>query len=71
LAREDANMNLRKNLKRLVLGPEQQAIPVLGRNDRCWCGSGKKYKMCHLATDDRKRMAERNVGGGPSRGGMF
>ncbi len=19
----------------------------LGRNDRCWCGSGKKYKKCH------------------------
>lgn len=21
---------------------------VLGRNDRCWCGSGVKYKKCHL-----------------------
>lgn len=21
----------------------------LGRNDLCWCGSGKKYKKCHLA----------------------
>lgn len=20
----------------------------LGRNDRCWCGSGRKYKVCHL-----------------------
>jgi hypothetical protein len=20
----------------------------LGRNDPCWCGSGKKYKKCHL-----------------------
>jgi preprotein translocase subunit SecA len=19
----------------------------LGRNDKCWCGSGKKYKKCH------------------------
>jgi uncharacterized protein YecA (UPF0149 family) len=19
----------------------------LGRNDPCWCGSGKKYKKCH------------------------
>ena len=64
-------MNLRKNLKRLVLGPEQQAIPVLGRNDRCWCGSGKKYKACHLAPDNRKRTAERSGMGGPSKGGMF
>jgi preprotein translocase subunit SecA len=20
---------------------------TLGRNDPCWCGSGKKYKQCH------------------------
>ncbi len=23
----------------------------LGRNDPCWCGSGKKYKHCHMASD--------------------
>lgn len=23
------------------------AKPKLGRNDPCWCGSGKKYKKCH------------------------
>jgi tetratricopeptide (TPR) repeat protein len=23
-----------------------------GRNDPCWCGSGKKYKKCHLASDE-------------------
>jgi len=64
-------MNLRKSFQRLVLGPEQQAIPVLGRNDRCWCGSGKKYKACHLSTDDRKRAAQRSATGGGSRRGMF
>lgn len=25
----------------------------IGRNDPCWCGSGKKYKKCHEAFDDR------------------
>jgi hypothetical protein len=20
----------------------------IGRNDLCWCGSGKKYKKCHI-----------------------
>lgn len=25
----------------------------IGRNDKCWCGSGKKYKQCHQAFDDR------------------
>ncbi len=24
-----------------------------GRNDPCWCGSGQKYKKCHLANDER------------------
>ena len=24
-----------------------------GRNDECWCGSGKKYKKCHLENDER------------------
>ncbi|BEU87309.1 methionyl aminopeptidase [Selenomonas sp. TAMA-11512] len=23
------------------------------RNDVCWCGSGKKYKKCHMAMDER------------------
>jgi hypothetical protein len=27
--------------------------PDLGRNDPCWCGSGKKYKKCHLESDQR------------------
>lgn len=25
--------------------------PKLGRNDLCWCKSGKKYKNCHLRQD--------------------
>ena len=25
--------------------------PKVGRNDPCWCGSGKKYKQCHLRKD--------------------
>ncbi len=25
-----------------------------GRNDPCWCGSGKKYKYCHMEEDQRK-----------------
>ena len=27
-----------------------QAAEKLGRNDPCWCGSGKKYKLCHGAS---------------------
>jgi hypothetical protein len=27
-------------------------VTSLGRNDPCHCGSGKKYKQCHLAKDE-------------------
>jgi preprotein translocase subunit SecA len=33
-------------------GPQSQAVNEhkdIGRNDPCWCGSGKKYKKCHGA----------------------
>ena len=30
--------------------------PRIGRNDPCWCGSGKKYKKCHLAQDEKEKV---------------
>lgn len=30
----------------------------LGRNDACWCGSGKKYKKCHIDFDERIKEIE-------------
>ena len=30
-------------------GQPVKAGPKIGRNDPCWCGSGKKYKRCHGA----------------------
>ena len=30
----------------------ERAEPKLGRNEPCWCGSGKKYKKCHLDADE-------------------
>jgi len=30
----------------LVKAPSER----LGRNEKCWCGSGKKYKLCHGAS---------------------
>lgn len=31
----------------------------LGRNDKCWCGSGRKYKQCHQLFDEKiARVAE-------------
>ncbi|TNE49742.1 MAG: preprotein translocase subunit SecA [Deltaproteobacteria bacterium] len=35
--------------------------PKLGRNQPCWCGSGKKYKKCHLQQDlDEMKQGEGN-----------
>lgn len=28
-------------------------MKLLGRNDPCWCGSGKKYKICHAEFDGK------------------
>ena len=33
----------------------------IGRNDPCWCGSGKKYKVCHEEFD-RKIEYYKNLG---------
>ena len=36
--------------------PVQEPVVLgkrLGRNDPCWCGSGKKYKKCHLTEDEK------------------
>jgi len=43
-----------------LLSPRPKAQPVeLGRNDPCWCGSGKKYKKCHAKSDEVKRVESR------------
>ncbi|MCB9824506.1 MAG: SEC-C domain-containing protein [Planctomycetes bacterium] len=28
-----------------------------GRNDPCWCGSGKKYKKCHQPVDEGENIS--------------
>ena len=34
-------------------------LEKLNRNMPCWCGSGKKYKNCHLEFDERVAQAKR------------
>ena len=29
----------------------KKTAPKVGRNIRCYCGSGKKYKRCHMPQD--------------------
>jgi preprotein translocase subunit SecA len=37
----------RPQAARKPVAPVKNMGPKLGRNDPCWCGSGKKYKKCH------------------------
>ena len=31
----------------------------IGRNDPCWCGCGRKYKVCHMAFDEKLKDFKR------------
>lgn len=39
--------------ERLGINLSFEQPPKLGRNDPCHCGSGKKYKKCHLVLEVR------------------
>ncbi|MCB9459165.1 MAG: preprotein translocase subunit SecA [Anaerolineaceae bacterium] len=44
--------NLRSNKAGADVEPQTiRNTRKLGRNDPCWCGSGKKYKQCHYKSD--------------------
>jgi len=56
-------------LRRAGVGPDDELVellqrflprsrPDLGRNQPCWCGSGRKYKHCHLG-NEQLTLAER------------
>jgi len=47
---------------RLFGGKKDSQKEELGRNDACWCGSGKKYKRCHLEADANKRRNRSGLG---------
>lgn len=38
-----------------AVGPSKEVGELsLGRNEPCWCGSGKKFKHCHLGREDKR-----------------
>ncbi|MBN2082477.1 preprotein translocase subunit SecA [bacterium] len=40
---------------------EAREAPKIGRNTKCYCGSGKKYKQCHMLLDDGNPPADWHV----------
>jgi hypothetical protein len=47
---------------------EEDARPAAlpGRNEPCWCGSGKKYKKCHQSEDDERAAKSYSINCGPT-----
>lgn len=52
--------NMLPSRKSVVTGP--RSLPKIGRNDLCPCGSGRKYKDCHLRDGEHylKKLARQH-----------
>ena len=44
-----ADAPLRAATVRTAVADDYGKVETVGRNDPCWCGSGKKFKRCHGA----------------------
>jgi len=56
LATPDGSAEYTTTVARAAPGPQRPRTagkPKLGRNAPCWCGSGTKYKKCHLPLEER------------------
>ena len=54
---EDVSFEKQKGYPDSV-GKGDKKMELLERNAPCWCGSGKKYKKCHEAFDEKLKMYE-------------
>ncbi|MHB8835187.1 MAG: SEC-C metal-binding domain-containing protein [Candidatus Methylomirabilia bacterium] len=50
------SMELLKKLFGIGKSPAVAFRP--GRNESCWCGSGVKYKRCHMNSDQSRARAK-------------
>ncbi len=48
MPREKRRLSTKLPTRKAVATP-QRSVTHIGRNERCPCGSGKKYKACHLS----------------------
>jgi preprotein translocase subunit SecA len=55
--------NIRTNRDAPVAQTVRKSGPDVGRNDPCWCGSGKKYKNCHMNSDRAKAGGQQVAAG--------
>lgn len=45
----------------IELQQHMRMVASLGRNDKCWCGSGKKFKKCHLDRENQTPLTRQEV----------
>jgi len=50
---KEADLGVSDEVRAVASAPVQNQVGDIGRNDKCWCGSGKKYKKCHLGKDPK------------------
>jgi hypothetical protein len=64
LSREPVLSNLEEDEEEAEpLAPRRRAVPRVGRNDPCHCGSGKKYKRCCAEKDEQRLRDSSDVAG--------
>ncbi len=55
--------NIRTDRDAPAVQTVRKSGPDVGRNDPCWCGSGKKYKNCHMNSDRAKAGGQQVAAG--------
>jgi len=53
-------MNIIERIMRFLTGTQEQKV-LPSRNDLCWCGSGIKYKRCHLEKDEKNFRLKKSL----------
>jgi len=60
-------MGLFERVVSLLKGREANVVDEKpGRNEPCWCGSGKKYKKCHFLEDEKTAANACSLNCGPT-----
>jgi hypothetical protein len=66
-AQVGGRMGLFERALGLLKGGKEDAVSEKpGRNEPCWCGSGRKYKKCHLTEDDKETKKACSLNCGPT-----
>ncbi len=53
-------MNIIERIMKFLAGTQEKKV-LPSRNDLCWCGSGIKYKRCHLDKDEKNIRSKKSL----------